>query len=83
MLKEDLLSFLADQRDLRSRAYAINVRLWLDGQGAVTRVALAGSTGDRALDRQLETLLASMDRVGEAPPADLPQPVQVRIVSRM
>lgn len=83
MLKDDLLAFLADQRDLRSRAYSINVRLWLDGQGAVTRVALAGSTGDRDLDKQLETLLASMDRVAEAPPADLPQPVQVRIVSRM
>ena len=83
MLKEDLLAFLADQRDLRSRAYSVNVRLWLDGQGAVTRVALAGSTGDSALDQQLETLLASMSRVAEAPPADLPQPVQLRIVSRL
>jgi len=83
MLKEDLLAFLSDHRDLRSRAYAINVRLWLRSDGAVERVALAGSTGDRELDRTLESLLAEMDRVGEAPPGDLPQPVQIRIVSRL
>jgi protein TonB len=83
MLKDDLLSFLSDHRDLRSRAYSINVRLWLAGDGAVERVALAGSTGDRELDRALEGLLANMERVGEAPPSDLPQPVQIRIVSRL
>jgi protein TonB len=82
-LKEDLLSFLADHPDIRSRAYAINVSLWLDGKGGVTKVSLAGSTGDRDLDRELETLLGSMESVAEAPPADLPQPVQIRIVSRM
>lgn len=82
-LKEDLLSFLAEHPDIRSRAYSINVRLWLDGKGSVTRVALAGSTGDNDLDRELQTLLGSMERVAEAPPADLPQPVQIRIVSRM
>jgi protein TonB len=83
VLKEDLLSFLSDQRDLRSRAYSINVRLWLKSDGGVERVALAGSTGDRDLDRTLEGLLAQMDRVAEAPPGDLPQPVQIRIVSRL
>jgi protein TonB len=83
ILKDDLLAFLADHRDLRSRAYSVNVRLWLAGDGAVTRVALASSTGDRELDRTLEGLLADMQRVGEAPPSDLPQPVQIRIVSRL
>jgi periplasmic protein TonB len=83
VLKEDLLAFLSDQRDLRSRAYSINVSLWLASDGAVERVALAGSTGDRDLDRTLEGLLAAMERVAEAPPGDLPQPVQIRIVSRL
>jgi protein TonB len=59
------------------------VRLWLASDGAVERVALAGSTGDRELDRTLELLLADIDRVAEAPPGDLPQPVQIRIVSRL
>jgi protein TonB len=82
-IKQDLISFLAEHRDIRSRAYSVNVRLWLDGAGAVTRVSLTSSTGDETLDRELETLLGRMERVAEAPPADLPQPVQVRIVSRL
>jgi protein TonB len=83
MLKQDLLSLLSDERKIRSRAYSVNVRLWLDPKGAVTRVALASSTGDRDLDRQLNELLSGMERVAEAPPEGMPQPVQIRIVSRM
>jgi protein TonB len=83
VLKEDLLAFLSDHRDLRSRAYSVNVSLWLKSDGAVERVVLGSSTGDRDLDHTLEGLLAQLDRVGEAPPGDLPQPVQIRIVSRL
>jgi protein TonB len=83
MLKQDLLALLGENRDIRARSYSINVRLWLDGKGAVTRVALASSTGDRSLDQQLSTLLAGMEHVAEAPPDGLPQPVQIRIVSRL
>jgi protein TonB len=83
VLKDDLLAFLSDNDALRARAYSINVRLWLARDGGIERVALAGSTGDLDLDRALEGLLANMDRVAEAPPSDLPQPVQVRIVSRL
>lgn len=83
VLKDDLLSFLSDHPDIRQRAYSVNIRLWLDGKGAVTRVALASSTGDNALDRELQKLLGSMEKVAEAPPADMPQPVQIRLVSRL
>jgi len=83
MLKQDLLTLLGENRDVRARSYSINVRLWLDGKGAVTRVALVSSTGDHALDQHLSSLLASMERVAEAPPDGLPQPVQIRIVSRL
>jgi protein TonB len=83
VLKDDLLSFLSDHPDIRQRAYSVNIRLWLDGKGAVTRVTLSSSTGDNALDRELQKLLGSLDKVAEAPPADMPQPVQIRLVSRL
>jgi periplasmic protein TonB len=82
-LKDDLLSFLSEHQDIRQRAYSVNVRLWLDGRGAVTRVALSSSTGDHDLDRELQKLLGSMQKVAQAPPTDMPQPVQIRIVSRL
>ena len=82
-LKDDLLSYLSEHPDIRQRAYSVNVRLWLDGKGGVTRVALSSSTGDHDLDRELQSLLGSMQKVAQAPPADMPQPVQIRIVSRL
>jgi protein TonB len=83
VLKEDLLSFLSDYDDLRRRSYQVDLRLWLNDDGTVMRVNLDSSTGNRELDEQLRTRLASLDRVGESPPADLPQPIQIRIVSRL
>jgi protein TonB len=83
MLKQDLLSLLGEERDLRLRAYSVSVRLWLDAHGGVTRVDLASSTGDRDLDKRLRERLAGMERVAQAPPDGLPQPIQVRIVSRL
>ena len=83
VLHDDLLARLSEHPDIRQRAYSVNVRLWLDGKGGVTRVALASSTGDHDLDRELQTLLGSMEKVAQAPPSDMPQPVQIRIVSRL
>jgi protein TonB len=83
VLHDDLLARLSEHPDIRQRAYSVNVRLWLDGKGGVTRVALASSTGDHDLDRELQTLLGGMEKVAQAPPADMPQPVQIRIVSRL
>lgn len=83
VLKQDLLSLLGEDRNVRARSYSVNVRLWLDTRGAVTKVDLTSSTGDRDLDRRLRDLLSGMERVAEAPPEGMPQPVQIRIVSRL
>jgi len=83
VIKGDLLAFLSEHPDIRQRAYSVNVQLWLDSKGGVTRVSLASSTGDHDLDRELQTLLGSMEKVAEAPPSDMPQPVRIRIISRL
>lgn len=83
VLKDDLLDFLSQYRELRERAYDIRLRLWLNGDGSVSRVSLRNSTGDPDLDRELESRLAGLSQVTESPPEDLPQPVQIRLVSRL
>jgi protein TonB len=83
VLKEDLLAFLSDYKELRARRYDVQLKLWLADDGSVNRVDLQTSTGDEELDRELRMRLASLDRVTEAPPDDLPQPIRLRIVSRL
>jgi protein TonB len=68
---------------VRANRYTVNVRLWIDRSGAVERVALASSTGDADLDGELERALDGIERFAQAPPADMPQPVRLRIVSRL
>ena len=83
VLKDDILRRLSENKRVRANRYAVNVRLWIDRNGAVERVALASSTGDPQLDGELERALDGIERIAQAPPADLPQPVRLRIVSRM
>jgi len=83
VLKQELVAHLSEYDRIRSRRYSVQVRLWLGEDGAVRDVDLAGTTGDRELDEELRTALPSLQRIADAPPHDLPQPVQLRIVSRL
>jgi TonB family protein len=57
------------------------VRLWLGPGGQVTRAQLVGSTGNATLDSAIGRVLATV-AIGENPPADMPQPVNVRIAAQ-
>jgi protein TonB len=58
------------------------VKVWIDSGGAITRAALVDSTGDAHADDVLKQALNSMRALRAAPPADMPQPVKVRVTSR-
>jgi protein TonB len=83
ILKNDLIDKLAEVRDIRRDRYSVVVRLWLAPDGRIQRFSVINSTGDNQLDRDLAVALESLDRVSEVPPAGLPQPVRLRIVSRI
>jgi protein TonB len=83
VLKGDLVGRLSEIRDIRRDRYNVSVRIWLTPDGRVERYSLVGSTGKPDLDRDLRAALDSLDRVSERPPDGLPQPVRLRIVSRI
>ena len=66
-----------------SRASArLEVRIWPDDTGRITRARLARSTGDAALDRVIESEVLTGLRLSEPPPADMPRPIVLRITAR-
>lgn len=83
LLKNEILEQLQENNRARSGAYDIVVRVWLRADGGIERVKLARSTGDRELDTAIEAALSGIDRVAQAPPIEMPQPVSLRIVSRI
>lgn len=83
LLKNEILDRLQENGRARAGAYSIVVRVWLSADGGVERVKLVSSTGDRELDSAIESVLSGMQRVAQAPPPEMPQPVSLRIVSRI
>jgi protein TonB len=73
---------LAREEALKGKSYKVIVKVWIDGGGNVTRAALVDSTGDARADEVLKDALRDMRALREGPPADMPQPVKIRVTSR-
>jgi protein TonB len=58
------------------------VRVWVRDDGSIERVNIVQSSGDRERDQVIEAALSRMGRLSQAPPADMPEPISLRIVSR-
>jgi periplasmic protein TonB len=82
IIKSEILDRLADEKKVRSGSYTVAVRLWVRRDGSVERASLVGSSGDKERDRTIETTLSQLSRLSQPPPADMPQPITLRIVSR-
>ena len=81
LLKSELQRYLNKQGDLRHKQYKVEVRIWLAADGSVKRTELLSGTGDDATDEQIKQALLSVPRFSEVPPASMPQPVHLRILS--
>ncbi|MEW6120934.1 MAG: energy transducer TonB [Pseudomonadota bacterium] len=73
---------LARHEALKNKRYQVIVKVWLDDTGKVNRAALVDSTGDARADEILKDALRDMRALREGPPADMPQPVRIRVTSR-
>jgi protein TonB len=82
LIKNEILDRLGDEKKARSGSYSVTVRLWVSRDGTVERSNLMGSTGDKERDQAIENALSRLTRLSQAPPADMPQPISLRIVSR-
>jgi periplasmic protein TonB len=83
LLKNEILDRLQEEQRVRSGgAYSVPVRAWVRDDGTIERIELAQSTGDSARDEAIRKVLATISRLPQAPPPNMPQPMVLRIVSR-
>lgn len=67
----------------KSRKFQALLNVWLDGAGVLQRAELAVSTGDGEVDAALASALANLHvPLTLTPPANMPQPVKIRIDNR-
>lgn len=74
-------ALLAHQKT-RSAGVSTTLRVWVDAAGRVTQVEVVRSTGDAAIDKALQNEVFAGLTLREAPPADMPQPIVLRVSGR-
>jgi len=66
----------------REASFRIEVRIWPDLTGRVTRATLAGTTGDRTVDTAIKTEVLAGLQLDAPPPAGMPLPIVMRLTAR-
>jgi periplasmic protein TonB len=73
---------IRSNRKTRSADLRVDVRVWPDDTGRITRAELAGSSGSAALDATIRDEILTGLRLSEAPPPDMPKPIVLRLTVR-
>jgi protein TonB len=81
LLKDEIVNQLGAQPMARSDSYTVVVSVWVGDDGTVQRVEIAKSSGDAQRDQSIQSALARLGRLSQPPPADMPEPITLRIVS--
>ena len=66
----------------RNASMTLQVRVWPDANGRITRAQLVGSSGNSAVDQAIKNQVLSGLQLPQAPPADMPTPIVLRITAR-
>lgn len=66
----------------RTAVMSVDVKIWADPLGRVTRAQLTRSTGNPDLDRVLRDQVLGNLRLPEPPPAGMPMPINMRLSAR-
>jgi len=82
LMKRHFEEASAKNKRLQGRNYQAQVKVWLAKDGSVQRFELVQSSGNPEVDAALKTVLTEMPALREPPPADMPQPVRMRVSSR-
>lgn len=80
-LQKNIRDELGRNEKLRKGEYKAEVAIWISRSGNVERYELLGSSGEPDVDMAIKKALGGI-RQFEEPPADMPQPVKLRISSR-
>lgn len=81
LLKGEVQRYLGKNKALRRRHYTVEVHVWVNGGGELKRFELIGSTGDGDTDEAIRQSMASLSGFSQKMPANMPQPIRLRIVT--
>ncbi len=78
IVQQEVENALRANRRTRRAVFDVEVAVWIDASGRVTRVKVRKSTGSRELDQAIENEVFAGMVLREPPPADMPMPMVMR-----
>ncbi|MES2475618.1 MAG: TonB C-terminal domain-containing protein [Verrucomicrobiota bacterium] len=66
----------------KNASMTLQVRVWPGSNGRITRAQLVGSSGSSAVDQAIRNQVLTGLQLSQAPPADMPIPIVLRITAR-
>ncbi len=81
---EDGLQRLLTDTPAMNAAYTVIVNVWVGADGNISRCELAGGSDKPAVDQSIRDALPRLRAsIGKAPPENMPQPIKIRLTSRV
>jgi hypothetical protein len=82
MVQQQIEAALRANAKTRSAVLRVQVRLWADSSGRISRIQLMSSTGNLEIDAVIRNEVLSGITLREPPPKDMPMPMVARISVR-
>lgn len=73
---------LRNNPSTKNASMTLQVRVWPDSNGRITRAQLVGSSGNSAVDQAIKSQVLTGLQLPEPPPSDMPVPIVLRITAR-
>jgi len=74
-LKNRIVDALRSNKKTRSAVMDVQVRVWVDETGHVSKVSLSKTTGDPVVDEAIKSEVLSDISMSEPPPQGMPMPI--------
>ncbi len=82
LLKDQILSELSQDKNVRSGNYRLSLRAWLGDDGSIKRMEILHGSGDTDRDRVIEGDLQHLKRIPQARPTGMPDVISFEVVAR-
>ena len=82
LVQQQVEDALRSHRRTRNAKTRVEIKLWADASGRVTRVQMTPSTGDAEVDEAIRNEVLAGLQLKEPPPKDMPMPIVARLTAR-
>jgi periplasmic protein TonB len=82
IVQQQIEAALRANEHTKNAVYQMQMNLWADSTGRITRVQLTSSSGNAELDNIIRDTVVGTIQLREPPPKDMPMPIVTRVTER-